>query len=83
MATQCTPAQLEFHGFGRRGVVARFDGGRLTSDGGGMLLREVDRRLGLMARIARCFEDHRDRRKVRRGSWWRSGCTGWRWATRI
>ena len=64
MATQCTPVQLEFHGFGRRGVVARFDGGRLTSDGGGMLLREVDRRLGLMARIARCFEDHRDRRKV-------------------
>ena len=64
MSTQCTPKQLEFHGFGRREVVARFDGGRLTSDGGGVLLREVDRRLGLMARIARCFEDHRDRRKV-------------------
>ena len=64
MSTQCTPAQLEFHGFGRREVVARFDGGRLTSDGGGVLLREVDRRLGLMARIARCFADYRDPRKV-------------------
>ncbi len=64
MSTQCTPTQLEFHGFGRREVVARFDGGRLTSDGGGTLLREVDRRLGLMAGIARCFADHRDPRKV-------------------
>ena len=64
MSTQCTPAQLEFHGFGRRGVVARFDGGRLTSDGGGVLLREVERRLGLMDRIARCFADYRDPRKV-------------------
>ena len=34
--TQCTPAQLEFHALGRRGVVGRFDGGRLTSDGGGV-----------------------------------------------
>ena len=64
MSTQCTPRQLEFHGFGRREVVARFDGGRLTSDGGGILLREVDRRLGLMSGIARCFVDHRDPRKV-------------------
>ena len=85
MNTQCTPAQLEFHAFGRREVVARFDAGRLTSDGGGILLREVDRQLGLMAGIARCFADHRDPRKVgtRRRSWWRSGCTGSRWATRI
>ena len=64
MNTQCTPAQLEFHAFGRREVVARFDAGRLTSDGGGILLREVDRQLGLMAGIARCFADHRDPRKV-------------------
>ena len=64
MGTQCTPAQLEFHGLGRREVVGRFDGGRLTSDGGGILLREVDRRLGLMDRVARCFADHRDPRKV-------------------
>ena len=64
MVTQCTPAQLEFHAFGRREVAGRFDGGRLTSDGGGVLLREVDRRLGLMDRIAGCFADHRDPRKV-------------------
>ena len=42
-------------------MVGRFDGGRLTSDGGGILLREVDRRLGMMDRIAGCFADSRER----------------------
>ncbi|MCG8371351.1 MAG: transposase, partial [Proteobacteria bacterium] len=46
MSTECTPEQLDFHALGRREVVGRFDGGRLTSDGGGLLLREGDRRLG-------------------------------------
>ena len=64
MATQCTPAQLEFHALGRRGVVGRFDGGRLTSDGGGVLLREVDRRLALLDRVARCFADFRHPGKI-------------------
>jgi hypothetical protein len=41
-------------------VVGRFDGGRITSDGGGVLLREVDLRLGLMRRLAGCFVDYRD-----------------------
>lgn len=59
MNTQCTPPQLGFQPFGRREVVGRFDGGRLTSDGGGVLLREVDRALGLMDRVAGCFADHR------------------------
>ena len=45
MATQWPPTQLRFHPFGRRNVVGRFDGGRLTSDGGAVLLREGDRRL--------------------------------------
>ena len=64
MNTQCTPKQLEFHAFGRRAVVGQFNGGRLTSEGGGILLREVDRCLGLMPRIARCFTDHRDPAKT-------------------
>lgn len=59
MKTECNPAQLEFHALGRREVVGRFDGGRITSDGGGVLLREVDVRLGLMARLATCFVDYR------------------------
>ncbi len=59
MSTECNPTQLEFHALGRRQVVGRFDGGRISSDGGGLLLRETDVRLGLMERLAKCFVDHR------------------------
>lgn len=59
MSTECTPEQLEFHSLGRREVVGRFDGGRITSDGGGLLLRETDVRIGLLDRLAKCFVDHR------------------------
>ena len=41
MNTECKPKQLEFQSLGRREVIGRFDGGRITSDGGGLLLREV------------------------------------------
>src|SRR6187402_552279 len=37
-----------------------FDGGRLTSDGGVLLLAEIERRLGLAERLAKCIEDPRD-----------------------
>lgn len=60
MATQCTLEQLEFHALGRREVVGRFDGGRITSDGGSLLLREVDLRIGLLSRLAKCFTDYRN-----------------------
>ena len=60
MATKCTLGQLRFHAFGRREVIGRFDGGRITSDGGGLLLREADVRLGLLDRLAECFTDHRN-----------------------
>ena len=59
MTTQCTPEQLEFQSFGRRRVTGRFDGGRLTSDGGGLLLREVEQRLAVLSRLAGCFTDYR------------------------
>ena len=64
MRTECTPEQFEFHALGRREVVGRFDGGRLTSDGGGLLLREVDQRLGLLPRLAECFRDYRNPNSV-------------------
>ncbi len=64
MSTQCTPAQLQFHAFGARQVIGRFDGGRITSDAGGLLLRETDLRLGLLDRLARCFSDYRNPNSV-------------------
>jgi hypothetical protein len=39
--------------------VARFDGGTMSSDGGGLLLRQTDRRLNLLPRLAACFDDQR------------------------
>ena len=59
MQTECISAQLEFEGFGKRRVVAGFDGGAISSDAGGLLLRETDRALGLLERIAACFDDGR------------------------
>src|SRR5512143_2168463 len=41
-------------------VVARFDAGRLSSDGGLLLLREIERRLAAAERLAACIEDRRD-----------------------
>ena len=60
MATECTLPLFEFHRLGRRDVVGRFDGGHITSDGGGLLLREVDQRLGLLNRLEGCFTDYRN-----------------------
>ena len=59
MQPECIPTQLDFEGLGRRAVVGRFDGGRLTTDGGVLLLREVDRRFRVTERLAGCFRDHR------------------------
>ena len=60
MMTECTSSQLEFGFHGRRRLTAGFDGGDLTSDVGGLLLRETDARLDLMRRVASCFGDCRD-----------------------
>jgi hypothetical protein len=40
-------------------IVARFDGGRLSSDGGLLALREIEQRLGIAARVAGCIADPR------------------------
>ena len=45
-------------------VAAAFDGGRLTSDGGVMLLAMAERRLGVADRLARCFPDRRDPTRI-------------------
>ena len=60
MSTDCNDVRFEFQPLGRRNVVADFNGGRLSSDGGVLLLREVEERFGLIERFAECFTDHRD-----------------------
>ena len=47
-----------------KAVVARFDGGRLSSEGGLLVFREIERRLGLADRLAACLSDPRAPQKV-------------------
>ena len=60
MSTQCTTPTLTFQPLGARAVVARFDGGAVTSDGGALLLGEAERFTGALHQFATCFTDHRD-----------------------
>jgi hypothetical protein len=62
--TECTQTSFEFQAHFRRRVTTSFDGGTMTSDAGGLLLRETDRQLNLPGRFAECFLDSRDRRRV-------------------
>jgi hypothetical protein len=57
--TVCTESKVELEGVGRRRFELDFSAGRVSSDGGGVLLREADRRLRLSERLASCFTDHR------------------------
>jgi hypothetical protein len=58
--TECIQSEFEFQAHFGRQVVARFDGGTITTDSGGLLLRETDRRLNLLPRLAECFLDARN-----------------------
>jgi Transposase DDE domain group 1 len=58
--TQCNATPLAFHDLGSRQVRAAFDGGTVTSDAGGLLLREVEARFGFVQQFARCCTDCRD-----------------------
>lgn len=42
-----------------KSVIARFDGGTLSSDSGVIALGEVEKRLGVAGRLARCIDDPR------------------------
>jgi hypothetical protein len=62
--TECTQSSFGFTGLGSRSVVARFDGGRMSSEGGALLLRETERRIHLLDRLSECFLDGRNARRV-------------------
>jgi hypothetical protein len=62
--TECIPLAFDFADCGPRHVVARFDGGTISSDGGALLLRQTDERLNLLPRLAACFLDGRKQDQV-------------------
>lgn len=58
--TECSQSSFGFEALGSREIVARFDGGTISSDGGAFLLRQTDQRLNLLPRLAECFLDGRN-----------------------
>jgi hypothetical protein len=62
--TDCNDQPLLFQALSARQVVADFSGGTLSTDGGALLLRQADHRLGLSRALAECFDDQRDPRFV-------------------
>jgi hypothetical protein len=62
--TECKQQRFEFEGHFSKQITAQFNGGQQTSDAGGLLLREVNRRLNLLSRFAACFVDGRDAARI-------------------
>ena len=58
--TECNQTLLSFEAHFSRRVVAQFSGERLTTEGGSLLLRQADRKMDLLRRVATCFTDYRD-----------------------
>src|SRR5258707_15662506 len=59
LMTECIQETFSFTAHFSRRVEAEFTAGRVSSDGGALLLREADRRIGLLDRLAGCFLDGR------------------------
>jgi len=60
MSTECNQFIFGFHPLKHREIRAQFDGGAITTEGGGLLLREVEKRTGIVRQFAACFRDYRN-----------------------
>src|SRR5215469_10921207 len=59
MGTECNQDLFLFHPLNQHEIRGQFDGGSISSDGGSLLLREVEKRTGILAQFAACFRDYR------------------------
>ena len=64
---KCTDTKVDFGRNGRRVIQADFTGGDLSSDGGLLLLRQLDEHLGLSRAAAAAIPDPRDPERIRHG----------------
>src|SRR5882757_8501098 len=64
MQTECIPDMFGFEAVEGRQVIAAFDGGAITSNGGALLLGATDRAIRLVDRLASCFVDRRSQAQV-------------------
>lgn len=64
MKTECNRTEFIFQDLGNRKVVARSDGGPISSDGGGLLVRQAEHVVNVIGRFADCFTDYRDPERI-------------------
>jgi hypothetical protein len=64
MQTACTRKYDSFQALGNWEIVAEFNKGTITSDGGSLLLREVEQRTAILSRFAGSFIDYRDKKRI-------------------
>jgi hypothetical protein len=62
--TECSQEAFRFAAHFSRRVEAGFRAGQVSSDGGSLLLRETDRKINLLGRLAGCFSDARNQEQV-------------------
>jgi len=60
MITDCNPKIFQFQTKNPRTIMAGFNGGDISSDAGGLLLRQTEQITGIIRRFSKCFTDHRD-----------------------
>jgi len=64
MKTECYSHKLKLNRLFSRDIIAKFDGGNITSDCGAFLLREVEKRTHMLKRLSECFTDRRNPRFI-------------------
>src|SRR5256884_9037096 len=62
--TECSETLFPFEAHFSRRVVAQFAGDWLTTEGGSLLLRQADRKISLLRRVAGCFRDYRQPERI-------------------
>ena len=60
MKTHCNQKTFEFQTENSRKIMVHFNGGNISSDSGGLLLKQTERITGIISQFADCFDDHRD-----------------------
>jgi hypothetical protein len=65
--TECNQESFTFTAHFSRRVHSEFTAGRVSSDGGSLLLREADRKINLLGRLSSCFSDGRSPLLIKHG----------------
>ena len=82
--TECNQKRFGFASHFSRRVETSFTAGQVSTDDGALLLRQADRKISLLSRVAACFTDQRSPLLVEHqlAEMLPSVSTGWRWAMR-